>query len=83
MSVSICVPKAHVKEIKVTRSVRVCNVCLDGCDCCQSIEEEETIFVSQISIHGLPHEVFANGKTFGTSISSSRCGELMPYVTIV
>ena len=84
MSISVRVPLAHVKEKVVTRSVRVCNVCNDGlgCDCCQSIESVDTIFVSQIRIGGGQHEVFPFGETFGTSINS--CGdELMPYVTIV
>jgi len=82
MSISIRVPKAHVKENKVIRSIRVCNVCDGlGCDCCQSIEEVETIFVSQIRVGGEPYEVFPFGETFGTSINS--CGdELMPYVTV-
>ena len=86
MSISIRVPKAHVKEKVVTRSVRVCNVCNDsdglGCDCCQSVESKETIFVSQIRISGCVHEVFPFGKTFGTSISSNG-DELMPYVRII
>ena len=84
MSISIRVPKAHVKEKIVTRSVRVCNVCNDGldCDCCQSVDFEETIFVSQIRINGSPHEVFPFGEDFGTSINSSG-NELMPYVRII